>query len=272
MRCSTHAGSGSIKRMSSSKTMSVPEVVTFAEGLRLILRHFKLSGKSTSLLNDTLEIMEMKPIRLMIWCPTRMANLLDSCSCTVEMLVPLCDTLVFCAIKKEETTYFMSPMCFNILHLMADLLGLFIGSFLRKLDTDDALLIEVFTESERIVEALENFKTPLNDLFLAGLTEDVNGNILFTKVDSSGEEHTITLQASSRPTRNVESKLEKITKECRDVKKKIVDNLIGNIKDQNQKNTIVEFASSFDFTRKCNKDARIECLKQLYKLLLASTW
>ena len=76
-RCSAHAGSGTLKRISSSKTMSVPEVVTFVEGLHPILRNFKLSGKSTSLLNNALEIMEMKPVKLMVWCPTRMANLLD---------------------------------------------------------------------------------------------------------------------------------------------------------------------------------------------------
>ena len=48
----------------------------------------------------------------------------------------------------------MSLMCFSILHLIADLQGLFFGSFLTKLDTDDALLIEVFNESERMIDKL----------------------------------------------------------------------------------------------------------------------
>ena len=60
-RCSGHAATGSIKRMASSETISVPEVVTFAGGLMPILKHFQLSGNSTSLLNDALLAMEMKP-------------------------------------------------------------------------------------------------------------------------------------------------------------------------------------------------------------------
>ena len=59
-RCSAYAASGSLKRMASSETMSVPEIVTFVDGLRPILRHFKLSGKSTAALNDALELLANK--------------------------------------------------------------------------------------------------------------------------------------------------------------------------------------------------------------------
>ena len=51
----------------------------------------------------------------------------------------------------------MSPMCFSILHVMADLQGLFLRSFVRNLDTDYALLIEMFTESERMTDKLQKF-------------------------------------------------------------------------------------------------------------------
>ena len=95
-RWSAYSASGSIKWMSSSQTMSVPKVVTFAEGLQPILRNFTLSGKNSSMLNDALEIMEMKPIKLMAWCPTRMANLLDCCLHAMKILVPPCDTLGRC--------------------------------------------------------------------------------------------------------------------------------------------------------------------------------
>ena len=47
-RCSAHAASGTIRRITASKTMSVPEVVTFASGINPILKHFKLSGKSSA--------------------------------------------------------------------------------------------------------------------------------------------------------------------------------------------------------------------------------
>ena len=39
-RCSAYAASGPLKRMASSKIMCVEEVVTFASGIRPILRHF----------------------------------------------------------------------------------------------------------------------------------------------------------------------------------------------------------------------------------------
>lgn len=46
----------------------------------------------------------------------------------------------------------MSLICFRILHVMTDVQGLFIGSFLRKLDTDNELLMEVFGGSERMID------------------------------------------------------------------------------------------------------------------------
>ena len=90
-RCSGHAASGCIKRMAASKTMQVDAVVTFASGLKPILKHFKNSGKSSSALNEALEIMEMKPMKAMTWCPTRMGNLLTSSSRAVAILFPICD-------------------------------------------------------------------------------------------------------------------------------------------------------------------------------------
>lgn len=85
----------------SSQTMSVLKVVRFAEGLQPILRNFTLSGKNSSMLNDALEIMEMKPIKLLVCCLTNMANLFDCCLHNVNILVPLCNTLVSCAMKKR---------------------------------------------------------------------------------------------------------------------------------------------------------------------------
>ena len=68
-----YAASGSINRMASSKTMCVEEVVTFTSGIHPFLQHFQLSGKSTSLLNDALEMMKIKEVKMMTWCPTQIA-------------------------------------------------------------------------------------------------------------------------------------------------------------------------------------------------------
>ena len=70
--------------MATSKTMSVLEVLTFAFGLRPILKHFKLCTKSSALLEASMKVMEVKTFKLMTWCPTQMANL-ECSSRTVKL-------------------------------------------------------------------------------------------------------------------------------------------------------------------------------------------
>ena len=99
-RCFAHAASGNIKQMSSSQPISMSEVVTFVERLQPIFKNFTFRATSSSLLNNALEIMEMKPIKIILWCPTKMANLIDCCLHTVNILILLCNTLVSRVIKK----------------------------------------------------------------------------------------------------------------------------------------------------------------------------
>ena len=75
-RCSSHAADGSVKRMSKSQTYSVEEVKVFVEHYRPILRHYQMSGKSTCILNDALQAMDMNQVHLMTWCPTRNLHVL----------------------------------------------------------------------------------------------------------------------------------------------------------------------------------------------------
>ena len=105
-RCSAHAASCAIRWITTSKTMSVPEVVTFASGIKPILKHFKLSGKSLASLQQCLEIMDMKPFKLMTWCPTRMANPLECSARILKMLFPICDMLAATGVKEEEASFF----------------------------------------------------------------------------------------------------------------------------------------------------------------------
>ena len=263
-RCSAHAASGSIRRLTTSKTMSVPEVVTFANGLKPILKHFKLSGKSSALLQESLDILEMKSFKLMMWCPTRMANLLECSSRTVKILFPLCDMLATTGIKVDQASYFLSPLCLSILHIMADLDEKFVARFLRKLDTNDATIFEVLRLSEAFTNSIQDLKTPLFDSFIAGLREDDNGNIIYEK-DQDGSKHTITLNYQHRPSRN-SNKLDEIRKESNSLKQSIISNLVENVEDQSQKQTIVEFASAFDLSRRCGKDTRINYVKQLHMI------
>ena len=80
LRCVVHATDGSIKRMSKNSEF-LPCIQT--------LRHFKLRGESTHLLNQDLEIMDVKPVHI-IFSPTRMSYTLSTSAQSVNMLVPIC--------------------------------------------------------------------------------------------------------------------------------------------------------------------------------------
>ena len=85
---------GSIKRMVNSKTVNVPDITEFLPYFCTILRHFQLSGKSLTLLNEALEILELKTIHILTFCPTNMNYLLQAFS--------VCDILTTADIKKEQ--------------------------------------------------------------------------------------------------------------------------------------------------------------------------
>ena len=66
---------------------------------------FHLNGKSQVLLNEALQVLDMKEVHLMTFCPTRMAYLLTACS-------------------------------------QANMKELFLKNFLQLLDGDNGLIIE----------------------------------------------------------------------------------------------------------------------------------
>ena len=244
-----------------SRTSCVPEVVTFASGIKPILKHFKLSGKSSALLQQCLEIMAMKAFKLMTWCPARMANLLECSARTVKILFPICDMLATTGVKEGEASYFLSPICLSILHMMTDLEEVFVSKFLRKLDTDEATLFDVFRLSETFTKSMNDLKTPLFDSFIS---EDNYGNVTYEKFDDKDNKNTITLNHQHRPSRRSMSKIELINEESKELKGRIIANLIENVEDQSQKETIVQFVSAFDLSKKCDKATRISYIKELH--------
>ena len=137
------------------------------------------------------------------------------------------------------------------------------------------MIIDVFHESENAVAALKNTKMTLLNLFLDGLTEDDNGNIVLTTTATSDIEetttHTLTLNYTHHPGRRPngadhETKVEKIKRESLMLKEKILGNLKENIVDQNQSGTLVEFTSCFDMNRDLSCNERIELLEELHKI------
>ena len=196
-RCSSHAVDGNIKRMSNSANYCVDEVKDFTKYFRTIPRHFQLSGKSTCLLNNALEALYMKEVHMMTWCPTRMLNLLTCATQSVVLIFPLCVVLSSCAIKEEERDYSMSPKSLIILHLLADLETEFVPKFLRRLDGDNTLIMEVFGASKKFLDGLDDFKTPLTDNFIAGLSMSDVGDVVYEKETENGMHHII-LHGSAR--------------------------------------------------------------------------
>ena len=118
--CSTHTASGTIRRTTSSVTMSHPDAVTY-NCLRKFLKHLSMSPKSTELLNNALNILEQNNIHVLVWGGTRMAGFLDGCKQSSSILIPFLDTLIAGKIREEEAPYIFSAKCLFTLELFADL-------------------------------------------------------------------------------------------------------------------------------------------------------
>ena len=200
-----------------------------------------------------------------------MGNLLTSSKRTVDMLVPICDVLATCGIKKDEANYFLSPKCLAIMHLLSDIEVVFMAKFLRHLGTDNDVIIDAFNESDNMVTALDNFKSLSFDSFINGINEDDNGNVCLSKTTSTGD-HVLCLNYNHCPGRSgrAESKVEKIQRESTELKYKIIENIKDNIQQQNQKDTIVEFSSCFDMSHKINLEECTELLKNLHSIYRVS--
>ena len=180
--------------------------------------------------------------------------------------MPLIDVLVSCDVKKEDASYFMSPKCLGIMHLLADVEGVFMKNFIRRPDGDNALIIDVFNESANAITTLDELELKTFDSFVDGITEDEWGNVLLSTKIPTGENHNLTLNYTHHPGRRAISKVVKIKSDAVDLKDKILENLKSNIEQQNQADTIVEFASCFDMKRKISCDERIELLKKLHAI------
>ena len=178
IHCVVHAADGSVKRMTNSKTMNFLDLSEFIPTLKVILRHFQLSGKSTALLKEALEIMDMKTIHMMTYCPTRISYLLTASTQIVNLLVPLSDVLATANIKEEERSLFMSPKGMILVHLLADLKNIFFKNYLKVFDYHNGLVISSYQISMSFAEKMKDFETELTDNFVENLNKDINGNII----------------------------------------------------------------------------------------------
>ena len=93
-RCSSHASFGTIRRLCTSKTMCQLDVQVLYENLRKVLKHFSKSSKSSELLTEALDALELNQVHLMNWGGTRMAGFLDACRIASNIIIPFIDTLI----------------------------------------------------------------------------------------------------------------------------------------------------------------------------------
>ena len=198
IRCVVHAADGSVKRMTNSKTMNFLDLSEFIPTLKVILRHFQLSGKSTALLKEALEMMDMKTIHMMTYCPTRMSYLLTASTQIVNLLVPLSDVLATTNIREEERSLFMSPKGMILVHLLADLKKIFFKNYVKILDYHDGLIISSYQISISFAEKMKDFETKLTDNFVENLKEDIKGNSI-TEIKKKVSVHSINLNFTNKP-------------------------------------------------------------------------
>ena len=102
--CLSHASFGTIRCLCTSKTICQSDAQALYENLRKVLKHFSKSPKSSEVLTEALDALELNQIHLMNWGGTRMAGFLDTCQRPSNMIIPLIDTLIAENIRLYETS------------------------------------------------------------------------------------------------------------------------------------------------------------------------
>ena len=108
-RCASHASAGTIRRLCTSENKSQIDAKNLYENLRSLLKHFAMSPKSSELLQNALNTMDMHNIHLLNWGSTRMAGFLDASVQASKIIVPFLDTIIAGNIRPDETKYIASP-------------------------------------------------------------------------------------------------------------------------------------------------------------------
>ena len=107
-RCSSHASFGTIRCICTLKTMCQSDAQTLYGNLRKVLKHFSKSAKSSELLTEALDALELNQFHLRNWGGTRMAGFLDACQKASNIIIPFIDILIAGNIQPDETKFLAS--------------------------------------------------------------------------------------------------------------------------------------------------------------------
>ena len=88
------------------------------ENLKALLKHFSQSPKSSEMLHEALNMLEMNDIHLLNWGSTRMAGFLDACIQASNIIVPFLDTVISGSIWPDETKFLTSPKGNSFVHFL----------------------------------------------------------------------------------------------------------------------------------------------------------
>ena len=89
----SHLASDTIRRMCTSVSSSQADVTSLYDNLKVLLKHFAMSRKSTEFFNNALNALELNSVHTLNWYPTRMACFMDACVKAFEILILFLDTL-----------------------------------------------------------------------------------------------------------------------------------------------------------------------------------
>ena len=163
-RCFAHSIDGCWKRIARSETMCVyMQSKNLYDSLKVVVKHFKNSGKSLELLNKSIELLIMsKGVHLMNWCATRMAHFLVACERCNELLVPVYYTMYTADIKPEERDNLFHVENIYTMKVVADIHGLMHNKLLRSGDKtrvsgEHCLFISIKNSKKSFVNGLSNF-------------------------------------------------------------------------------------------------------------------
>ena len=232
--CSSHSVDGCWKRIALSETMSVNEVKTLYESLKLVVKHFKFSSNSKKLLDNCMAALEMSHcIHLMTWCATRMAHFLEVCKRVDEFLIPVYNAMVTMDPKQEERERLFQANNIFTMKLMADLQPIMLNRLQRTLDKDCHLVSETYRLAQQTANNARKLETPTADKFVESLHLDNNRNLMFTE-SINNSDHLLRLSDSYKPTRgkSEDQRLASVKEKMAKIKIYVLNNIYQNLTEQ----------------------------------------
>ncbi|XP_072024708.1 uncharacterized protein [Amphiura filiformis] len=264
-RCTSHTADGTLKRLAKSRTMNVLEVTTLYESLRVVMSHIAYSPKTTSLLKQSIKMLDMRQITTFNWCSTRMGGFFKACERCCELIVPLFDALVTGDVKEDQRAVLMSPTSTYLIFLLADISKQAFQSYLHTVDSDSVVISEVHGIAMRTANGCDSITTPQADGMLEQLEMDIHGNLYLTVIVKN-QEHKLRLNYQHRGRRGGnegDAALQLIKAQLSDLKRRVLQNIEENIKDQT-KDTLASSFAALDLDSTESLETRLDLVAALW--------